>query len=330
MPSFVTHALFAEDSYEKAFGSTRPFPNKFMPWLILGAQGPDPLFSGIKRQPSGAEWGYRIHRGGFGRVASSLAGKARKMRQGNSIEAAAMTAYSLGFATHAVLDRAAHPYVNYFSGWVVPNSPESEIYRFTHPFLERIIDMIILADRKGLDIDTYDCNSRIPPIDEQLHLLPPLLTSALKVSYNNAVADETLEEKVANALKDDAEFSALISPSHSDGMTKAVEMEQKGELPQRVLGLFYPPEIPPGDFMNEDGSGWMDPRIGGEKRRESFFEIYESALGDAVIAMKSVIDADPFDCLGDGDLDDGSPRGNGWKFSLFKSVQSFTHHRWNV
>ncbi|MDT8297053.1 MAG: hypothetical protein RQ801_02030, partial [Spirochaetaceae bacterium] len=94
----------------------------------------------------------------------------------------------------------------------------------------------------------------------------------------------------------------------------AVEMEQRGELPQRVLGLFYPPEIPPGDFMNEDGSGWIDPRFGGEKRRESFVELYESVLGDAVIAMKSVMEGDPFDCLGDGDLDDGSPKDKGGKF----------------
>ena len=299
--------MFAEDSCKLAFGSAPPFPEEDWPWLILGAQGPDPLFSGIKRQPSGAEWAYRMHRGRFGRVVSALARK-------RPADAGATTAYTLGFATHAVLDRAAHPYVNYFSGWVDPSSPDSDRYRFTHPFLERIIDMMMLADKSGLDISAYDCNSRIPPIKKQLRLLPPLLTSALKASYNDAAADETLEEKIANAIRDDAEFSALISPSHSDGMAKAVEMEQKGELPQRVLGLFYPPEIPSGDFMNEEGVEWTDPRLGGEKRRESFYEIYDSALGKAAISMKSVMDGDPFDCLGDGDLDDGSDEGMGGKF----------------
>ena len=60
-----------------------------------------------------------------------------------------------------MLDRVTHPFINYFSGWVVPDRPDSEQYYHCHAFLERIIDVFVLRIRKRQTISDYDFFSHV-------------------------------------------------------------------------------------------------------------------------------------------------------------------------
>ena len=333
MPSQITHALFALEAYRRAIDSSTHADNdKLLPWIIQGSLGPDPLFSSIRREPCAQIWAFRMHAEGFGRVAASIAVSARESGENGAPDAEQIKAFATGFCSHAVLDRKTHPLVNFFSGWVNPEKPATGYYQFCHPFMERIIDMIILRDQLGTDLPSYRYPARILPLRDQEAILPPLYARAIQEAYPEEPAsrDSFLEDSLVNALRDDSDFLALICPSDNTvDYEAAVEAENRGELPERILGLFYPENIPPGDFMNEDRALWIDPRRGGDKRKESFMDLYHEALDDAVRIMKlasEVIDghADPEmleGVLGNGDLNDTSPGGSELPFQYCKPLE---------
>jgi len=312
MPSHATHAIFARKAVASAAGPVDPSP-----WLDLGAQGPDPFFHGVRRQPSGELWGHRIHGEGYGRLAAAMADRIRRSDEHRSEH----LDYLRGFVGHAVLDRAVHPWVNYFSGWEGAAVPTSGSLKFCHPFLERLIDMVMLRDILGSGIREFAFSTRIPDVAEQNRVLPGLLASAIRTAYPDAGADDELETRIRNALKDDMDFLRLLDISGPGERQWARDAESRGELPERALALFYPDEIPPVDVMNEDGAGWVDPRRGGEKRRDSFMDLFWTALKPAA-ALTAMVDdivlgsGSPGDlegALGNGDLTDGSRGTDGTK-----------------
>ena len=311
MPSHITHALFAEQVWLRVFGSHPP--KHLSPWLVQGSGGPDFLFSGVRRQPSAEKWAHRLHHEGYGRVTAALAADVAAAHRKSEPPADAMEAYLYGFSTHAVLDRQVHPLVNYFSGWEDPEDPESDHLRFCHSFMERIIDMIILRDMKGLNVKDWNHARRRPAPETNGKLLTPLLANAITAAYPGETDIGELKIGITNAFQDDSDFFALFDPAvPGGGPAEAEAMEQRGDLPRRILALFYPEEIPPGDFLNEDGAGWLDPRSGGRKRRESFIDLYTAALNEASGVMQKVRNlvrdgVSPTglsESLGNGDLND--------------------------
>ena len=317
MPSYATHAIFAEDSYERAFGQTAPAP--VLPWLVAGAQGPDPFFSGVRRMPSGEAWAARMHREGFGRATALMAEAAARAREEDSGDAEALTAFAAGFASHAVLDRAVHPFVHYFSGWTDTADPDTEAYRFCHPYMERCIDLIMLRRRRGTSLAEYGFPPTEPLLEDRTRLLGPLFAACIVGAYPDAPDSAKVEAMARNALLDDADFMELMDP-RKDAAAAAVEMEQRGELPPRILALFFPREneIPSMDFMNDSGRPWRDPRTGEDRGSSSFEELFDTALDDAAEAMIRVAAAEGVgEFLGDGNLDDG--RTDGAEFPMVHS-----------
>ncbi len=322
MPSQITHALFTEQAYIKIFESSPPGP--VYPWLVQGSAGPDPMFSNLRRKPSSEEWAHRIHNEGFGRVCEAMAERVREAMKNREEQSAALEAYFYGFCTHAVLDRAVHPLVNYLSGWEDPDDPETRHLRFCHPFLERIIDMMMLMDQKGMTLTEWKHGRRLPASAESATLLAPLLADAITKSYPGDAGDyEELEKSLENAFLDDGDFLLLYDPSGPGGdFRTAFEMEKRGELPRGILALFYPESIPAGDFLNEDGAGWVDPRTGGPKRCESFIDLYSEALEEAgeILKIAAGVVRDGRDAgelqraLGDSDLNDSSAVTGGGMF----------------
>ena len=315
MPSHYTHVLFVREAYRKAFDADPPPGAE--PWLMLGAQGPDPFFSGIRRQPPGEEWGHRLHREGFGRLLAAFVDQVWESRKREGVVPMELRHYVLAYGTHAILDREAHPWINYISGWVNPDEPDSEKYRFCHTFLERIIDMIMVKDHLGISLEEFDYPRNLPSRNQRETLLIPFLSNAIRQAFPTAGDKGRLEAQIRNAHDDNDDFLALTDPANPDSIAAARAMENAGELPKRFLALSFPREIPEGDFLNLDHRKWLDPRRGGEPRTASFPEMYRNAGRKAAALMKSVDGAireedggeSPgrhiADIVGDGDLNDG-------------------------
>jgi hypothetical protein len=156
MPSQICHLLFAEDSLREALGREaeailREQGNIFR----FGAQGPDFFYHNQRTRPTGLKFGVNAHREGYGRLVTHMIHEFRHLESKGHTQLPTIRAYILGFTTHAFLDKKTHPFIDYHSGWVEMDLEESERYYRCHIFLERIIDVLMLKMKRGLNIREF-------------------------------------------------------------------------------------------------------------------------------------------------------------------------------
>jgi hypothetical protein len=72
--------------------------------------------------------------------------------------------YLLGWISHGLLDRAWHPYIIYRSGWHQPSLPETRVWRFYHPFLERLCDVLLFQEKTGRNLWEEPFQPRMPAL----------------------------------------------------------------------------------------------------------------------------------------------------------------------
>jgi hypothetical protein len=309
MPSQILHILFAGDVVERIYRRMRSrfgmaaerarekITGTYRTSFALGCQGPDVFYHSRRKKPAGLEYGTLLHRRGYGIFTAGLLRLGlpdpppdeEDIRLGRREKGiSALGAYSLGFMTHALLDRAAHPYIVYKSGWHDPAKPETAKYGGAHAFLERILDVLMLRRLRGMEIREWDQEAVIGEICENPPLgLKELLARALVLAYpERAGRDEKLGRRIDNAFADCAWFYRITAP----GRTAA---DGPG-VPELMGNLFlvYPERLGEEiDFLNLEGKPWRYPHddTEGEDRR-SFPEIYEDAVVRAAETLTPLIE----------------------------------------
>ncbi len=291
MPAQITHEVFAREAFGLALegmpsGSVETHPG---PYLVFGAQGPDFCLHSHRSKPTGLIFGQLLHNEGYGTFVRHLVDYARRL---GKTFASPIGEFIAAFTTHAVLDRATHPFINYFSGWVSPRNPGSEQYSNCHAFYERIIDVFVLRVRGDTAITQYDFFSHFDCGDT----LPPDLSGAITEAivstfpeYSNA---QKVSRRIENAYFDTRNFYMFTNPPDGQNRRAAHEMEQgQGKTPSRLLALFHPVGLPDLDYLNAARAGWNHPGIAEEMHTESFFDLYDRALATAAQTIRAVADA---------------------------------------
>jgi hypothetical protein len=311
MPSQILHVLFGEDVItgihrglagrfgivaDKALEKIR---NAHGRSFALGCQGPDIFYHSQGRRPVGIEYGTLLHRRGAGIFTAGLLKMGlpdpppgeediRGGRREKGINA--LGAYALGFMTHAILDRRAHPYIVYKSGWVSPENPETLRYAKTHAFFERVIDVLMLKILRGAEAASWDQKAVLAEICEKPPLgLRELLARALILAFpERAGRDEKLDQRMVNTFLDCASFYRHTAPAGTS-FTAGAGAALKGVTPE-MLAYIYPEELPADiDFLNLERGPWYYPAASGAEDRRSFPEIYAQAVAAAVQAITPVI-----------------------------------------
>ncbi|MGA2762320.1 MAG: zinc dependent phospholipase C family protein [Spirochaetia bacterium] len=289
MPAHFTHLLFAEEALRAALG------DKAQSILIahgnifrFGAQGPDFFYHNQRTMPTGLRYGVALHRRGFGSLVQEMAREALRLGVGPGSD---LSAYILGFATHGPLDRVTHPYIGYFSGWVNPRDAGTRRYFHSHPFLERIIDVLILRERFHRSLDDFDflrmvrCGRMLPY---------PVIKAMVKglntiyPSYNYKSRDRL---RVENAYLDSMHFYKLTNHLNPDLVRLAYRRDRRDGFTQRRLALIHPRDIPSGqDFLNTSHTTWCHPCDSTTVSTASFLDLYEEALADCIGMLKTLYD----------------------------------------
>ena len=302
MPSQILHSLFAEDLYGEIISSgalgeeAGEFLNlilrKFRKAFVLGTQGPDIFYHSQGRRPLGFAYGSLLHRRGIGNFCAGLLGAALPAG-----EIRALGAYALGFITHPILDRLAHPFIIYKSLYCsgsLSKAPAISRPRSFHAFFERIIDSLMLKNLRNTHVSGWDqeeflgesCENPPPGLKE---LLCQTLVSAFP---ERAGEDEKLKSRIDNTFLDCAGFYRKTAPANTS-MEKPGEKPgfiNAGEMTKRRLSLLYPEKLPPDiDFLNLEKRPWYYP--GGEKKEDqrSFPEIYTQAVRAAVSTLGPLV-----------------------------------------
>ncbi|MFO7850374.1 MAG: zinc dependent phospholipase C family protein [Spirochaetia bacterium] len=334
MPAQISHTVFAKRAVTRVLGDAgKRLASEFLNYLALGAQGPDMFLHNQRTEPSGFLYGRVLHdRTGYGSFISSMA---EYLLEGSSDGPHAKgsfvspeSAFLLGYATHAVLDRYTHPFINYFAGWVDPQREETKKYHQAHAFFERILDVFVLEEYENRDIYAYDFYSLVDCGPEIPARIKEQLVYAIGGTFGRDL-DHTrdISGRVSSAYLDTMYFYELTNPPARDNMRAAYEMDKAAGFKFRYLALFHPanPREFDVDFLNEAHAPWQDPckRTGesgngpaeeAEIRRDSFFELFEAAekaAAEVVEAAAEVLEGrrNPETLegiIGNGNLNNGS------------------------
>jgi len=287
MPSHFTHLLFAEEALRGALGEkAAEILSAHGNLFRFGAQGPDFFYHNQRTMPTGLRYGVALHRHGYGSFVSELVREAHRLSAGAGSD---LGAFILGFVTHAPLDRMAHPFIGYFAGWVDPRQEASRRLYHAHPFLERILDVLVLKERFGLAPSQFDFLNQIRCGKALPYPVIKAVVKGLNVVYPAFGFKSRDRQRVENAYHDAMFFYKLTNHLNPDLIRLAYRKDRKEGFREKRLGLLHPREIPPGyDFLNLSHEEWCHPCDSASVTRASFLDLYESALSRCVLVLAGV------------------------------------------
>ena len=290
MPSHFAHLIFAEEAVSRALGEEgaailRTHGNL----LRFAAQGPDFFYHNQRTMPTGLRYGVALHKHGYGTMVGELVREALRLGMGPATE---LGAFTLGFATHAILDRHAHPYIIHFAGWDDAASGGTARMYHTHPFLERILDLLVLKERRGLEPSQFDF---LPLVRCPRGLPYPVLKALVKglhATYPQFGRKSLDRARIENAYHDTVFFYKLTNHLNAEMPRLAWKKDRKEGFRRRRMGLLHPREVPPGvDFLNRQGREWCHPCDDTEVSRAGFLELYDQALDESERVTQLLHDA---------------------------------------
>ena len=281
MPSHVAHLLFADDVVSAMSSSLNSNPLVEPPnhaYLALGAQGPDIFYHNQRTRPTSIGYGSLMHRRGYGTCVAKMCAWAGRHDLELSSWAGALI---IGFATHAVLDRHTHPFINAYSGWPEPDDPATQKYRSMHPFLERLIDVELLKMRRAIHPNELHFHSRVTCGEEPPTAWVKVMTNGLTGAYRKAKLDTKLEARVRNAYRDTMGFYRFTDRIDEAYLEEAIAREDAGRIGSRWLSIIHPLEVPADlDVLNTSKRPWPHP-CSDDASTRSFLDCYDEALETA-------------------------------------------------
>ena len=309
MPSHITHEVFVRESFKKALGTDR-----LTPFGVFGAQGADFFLHNHRTKPTALIFGKLLHSEGYGRFVGHLLayGRERKIPFDSPFGA-----FTSAFATHPVLDRITHPFINYYAGWVTPLDPQSEEYRNCHVFYERIIDVFVLRMRAGIFIDGYDFLAHVDCGDQMPAVLSDSITDAVIKTYPDYTDSDNVRRRVENAYQDTRGYFAYTNPPDRERVRADYRKNrEKSKPPGKLLALLHPGKLPDIDYLNLARKEWNHPGNPRDLHSDSFFDLYEQAVEQAVPVVHAVagVFEGTISCdeaagiIGNENLSDGQPK----------------------
>ncbi|MDR2364099.1 MAG: zinc dependent phospholipase C family protein [Spirochaetaceae bacterium] len=277
-------------------------------WFILGCQGPDVFYHSQMTRPVALEYGALLHRRGYGIFTAALLKMAlpdpppneediRMLRREKGISP--LGAYALGFMTHAILDRLAHPYIVYKSGPVFPARAEAfrrdhppALGKNTHAFFERIIDVLMLDRLRGRPIASWDQEAMLVSACEAPTAgLKELLARALIAAFpERAGGDTRLRERMENTFLDCTTFYRYTDPGKTSIRRGACGDAPPDWLREIPLYYLYPENLPRHiDYLNLAGRTWFSPGPGGQPDSRPFPAVYADAVRAAADGLSVFI-----------------------------------------
>ncbi|HUX39308.1 MAG TPA: zinc dependent phospholipase C family protein [Rectinemataceae bacterium] len=311
MPAQVSHIIAAEEALRLAVPGLAEVwgigaeweakkggaDDRAAAWFRFGAQGPDIFYHNQRTKPSGIHYGALAHRRNYGLAVEAMtAALIETKTEIDSREAA----WLLGFATHAAVDRAIHPFIVHFAGWQSPLIPESARFRSCHPFLERLLDIHILGALRGLPIGTCDLEALLPlggregregsdghPFEAALFRL---LAKGLRAAFPGAAgADFLIERRIQNAMVDAKYFLRVTNPALTSAGNQSLLPWFDDLSGWRSMALIYPESLPADlDVANEARKSWEHPAGDGRSSTSSHRELFDEAVAAAASALALV------------------------------------------
>jgi Zinc dependent phospholipase C len=263
LPNLWTHIMFCEEVVDSL--NNPILIQDAQSYLNLGAQGPDPFFYHNfwpwKKDNRVNKIGSLIHTKHCGPFLLDL------IFHGTS-KSTETKAYIIGFVTHHILDRNAHPYIHYRAGYEGNN----------HSRFEIIIDTLLM--KKFRNISTWKV-----PVYKELNVGPTLSEEITEIL--EGLIEKYFPEETKNLPPN------YVQAAYRD-MKKALRIlyDPKGWknklLSSMISAYSHQPIKDKKDYLNEERRVWNHPATN-EPHTESFLQLYEQGRNEGMETVSAIM-----------------------------------------
>lgn len=279
MPAMVTHYLFAQRVFAQCRKAGIPIADRQT--ALIGAQGPDIFFFHrvLPWQPgvSYAKEGVRLHKVSPAKLFEGF----RRVLNAQKTPSDAMLGYVEGVFCHYALDRAAHPFVLYWQEQLAREQPaygtKPNQYHFR---IESALDTILLRRETGRLMRDFKLVTVLPDSKSADYaaigrLYEPLFHTLLGVPGATA-------EHLARAPGDMRQAMRLMTDRTLFRQRALHPLESLARQGHIATSLLRPLDTNDWDYANEAHREWRNPYDDSYVSRDSFLDLYELAVTEAV------------------------------------------------
>lgn len=190
--------------------------------------------------------------------------------------------YFAGFLCHYALDRTAHPYVNFLQEAIIRKEKIRYSPSVVHNRIETNIDRFMLVDRLKInDARKFSPADTLSQDKEMLRCISTFMTKIINSLYKTKLTTEATFQAFADFRK--------LETKLSDETYWRKPFAKIVELPVRLIkGPVLSTLIRSGklrtdwDYSNTTRHKWTNIHLKGHSTEDSFIEIYETALSQAI------------------------------------------------
>lgn len=283
MPSLVTHQLFAYEALHRS-GDERllAIVNRYPEAFSIGSSGPDIFlfyhfwpFGVSEKAKSINELGNLLHQSHINDVFTRALNGIKE--SSSSCEEA--ISYVTGWMCHYALDRIAHPFIFYWSGF---GSTQSNYH---HRRMEAMIDALMIRQKLGRDIKTirpFDVVRRGPLTHTVIYeVLAPVVRSVFQFDLQ--------EGDILRCLQDMRLLYVLLHDPHG---WKFEVLHRLEPMPYAFTGTLIKRKFNDHDesfdVLNKSHKTWVHPCDDTFVSQDSFLNVYETALQEASLMVQYI------------------------------------------
>lgn len=288
MPSTATHAYFAKDVYESLKKEDKKLKNSDLSRLKMFGQNTDPLkFYNVEYLITGKkirDLQYYFHTNKCGDFLINLCKIIKQKKLHNNSE---VLSFLYGFICHYVLDSNIHPYVVYKTGMFDPKDRTTYKYNQLHTYMENYIDLDII--KKNGCKNPY--SFRIDKFCFDTNKFSNELNNIIDEVYYETYNIKNMSKYYYKSLKHMKRFIRRYRYDRF-GIKKFLFSIIDLIIPRRFFrfkAISYHENNKKHDYyLNINKDIWYNPQDSNIKSNETFYEIYDRSIRDAVNIINSI------------------------------------------
>ena len=290
MPAHISHLLFAEDVLREATHDAEALLEEAGNLFRLGAQGPDLFYHNQRTRPLALRYGSLVHRRGFGTLIAHMARTVIAGAHRNGRADVGQTAFLAGFATHADLDRHAHPYIICRAGWVRHGDPSTQRYRRCHALLERLLDVVALRARRGQELAEFEFLADVTCGESLPYATLKMLVKGIDDAFPAASYKSRNRRRIENAYADSMRFYTLTDHRDSRMRERALAVDRREGYRQRRSAVFHfaaaGADLDPANLRHRPWPHPCDPTVVSDR---SYIDLMATAQQDVVPKLRRLL-----------------------------------------
>jgi len=274
MPGFLTHYMGGQSALEAMEPMIRAYISPATKLYNLGTQGPDIFFyyapGFITKRIRGV--GTQMHESDLGLFFMYLADFLKNSK--SPAQRQILFSYVAGFLVHYAVDVHTHGYV------YGKTQDEPKIKEATrHRHFETSVDVLMLKHMYGHKPGDYNQRQLISPKKILIRVAAAAISEAIRDVYQRDVTPID----AYRAMETMARFTGYLQ-SRTGLRKRLVGRVEDMTVGSRIISaLVHMEEVTDGyDYLNLEKLSWSAPWAPEEARTESFVELYDAAIANAV------------------------------------------------